>query len=128
MSCIFSEYVFLVIVTVYLQDDLDETVRTWNRHLIRPSHNAHSPSGRPNVLYQLPVLYDTIDYMCEVDPEDVVICKDECLFREPIPRDRDVYDMCNIIMNENDLEFPQAPDTAVELYLELRRLLNNLLD
>ena len=110
-----------------LQDDLDDIVNTWNHHLIRPSHNSRMPSGRPNVMYRLPALYGSRDYLCEVLPEEVEMCKLQCLFRELVPCDRDVYDMCNILMRENGHEFPKDPDSSVELYLELRRQINNLI-
>jgi hypothetical protein len=108
----------------FLQNDLDDMMDTWNQHLIRPSHNARSPSGRPNVMYRLPALYGTRDYLSHVLPDDIAVCMEECLFRELVPCDRDVYDMSILIMHENELDFPQDPDSAVELYLELRQRIN----
>lgn len=37
-----------------IQKDLDECVRLWNSHRIRPSRTASCPGGLPNELYYLP--------------------------------------------------------------------------
>lgn len=40
--------------TVIVQKDLDECVKLWNTHRIRPSRTASCPGGVPNELYYLP--------------------------------------------------------------------------
>ncbi|OWF51202.1 uncharacterized protein LOC110449483 [Mizuhopecten yessoensis] len=42
-----------------LQGDLDDMIRVWNAHNIRPTKNQNSPHGRPIVMYMLPSSYDT---------------------------------------------------------------------
>lgn len=42
---------------MFSQDELDDTVRVWDAHTIRPSRNPNVPSGQPNVMYSLPELY-----------------------------------------------------------------------
>ena len=49
---------------------------TWN-HLIQPCRNMCVPSGRPAVMYQMPGLYVTRDYLCGVQTEEVEMCMDE---------------------------------------------------
>ncbi|KAF5901175.1 uncharacterized protein DAT39_009149 [Clarias magur] len=44
-------------------DELDDTVRVWHAHTIRPSRNSNVPSGQPNVMYSLPELYETKDFL-----------------------------------------------------------------
>ena len=79
-----------------LQDDLDEMVATWNRHMIRPTKNARIPSGRPNSLYQLPQLYNTIDYLSDVSQTKIQVCRDESIFSNTIMCDQDIDGICCI--------------------------------
>ncbi len=104
-----------------MQRDLDAILETWNSHRIRQVHNSRSPSGRPLVLYSLPGLYGTHDYICHVSDEDMELCKQECTFRKPLPCDADVFEMCSCIMNENDLDYTTSTDEALDLYLTFRR-------
>lgn len=110
-----------------LQNDLDDMATTWNHHLIRSTHNSRMPSGRPNVMYQVPALYGARDYLFDVVPEEVEVCKEGCLFRKALPCDIDVYDMCIILVQENGHDIPKDPDTATDLYLELRQQIHNLI-
>ena len=108
------------------QDELDDTAQTWNAHTIRPSRNTNVPSGRPNIMYAIPQLYNR-DYLCPVQSEHLGVCKTECIFREPIPCDRDVYSLCNDIMVESHLHLPEDPYQAVNLYMHLRGVITTAL-
>ncbi|XP_038133904.1 uncharacterized protein LOC119778637 [Cyprinodon tularosa] len=103
-----------------IQDELEDTVQVWNAHTIRPSKNISVPSGRPNVMYALPQLYGTRDFLSLVEDEHIQLCKDECVFRQLIPCDPDVYGLCNILMSESHLTLPRDPYQAVNLYRHLR--------
>ncbi|XP_042073225.1 uncharacterized protein LOC121813492 [Haplochromis burtoni] len=103
-----------------IQDELDDTAQVWNTHSIRPSANINIPSGRPNVMYTLPELYGTRDFLCPTEEEHVEMCKTECVFRLTKPCDPDVYELCNIIMTESHLTPPTDPYQAVNLYMHLR--------
>ncbi|KAK7143936.1 hypothetical protein R3I93_014943 [Phoxinus phoxinus] len=63
-----------------IQDELDDTAQVWNAHTIRPSKNNSSPSGRPSVMYGLPELYLTRDFLTSADTESITFCKNECTF------------------------------------------------
>ena len=104
-----------------LQSDLDDTTTTWNRHFIRPSRNAHSPSGRPDVMYYMPESYGTVDYLCPMSDEHIQACQDERTLRKNIPCDKDVYDMCCTLIGENGYQFPQNAGSALDLYIQLKR-------
>ena len=104
---------------IILQNDIDATVNTWNCHLIRPTKNARAPSGRPNVMYQLPELFGTRNYLFHPRREEIQFCREECLFREPVPCDIDVYDMCCILMVEKGYRFPVDHHGALLLYRAL---------
>ncbi|KAL3977653.1 SLAM family member 8 [Sarotherodon galilaeus] len=103
-----------------IQDELDDTAQVWNAHSIRPSTNINIPSGRPNVMYTLPELYGTRDFLCPTEEEHVEMCKTECVFRLTKPCDPDVYELCNILMTESHLTPPTDPYQAVNLYVHLR--------
>ncbi|KAF5887205.1 uncharacterized protein DAT39_022327 [Clarias magur] len=49
-----------------IQTELDAVKESWNSHLIRPSRNQRVPHGRPEVMYFLPELYNTQDYLCQI--------------------------------------------------------------
>ncbi|KAL4008914.1 hypothetical protein ACER0C_002766 [Sarotherodon galilaeus] len=103
-----------------IQDELDDTAQVWNAHSIRPSTNINIPGGRPNVMYTLPELYGTRDFLCPTEEEHVEMCKTECVFRLTKPCDPDVYELCNILMTESHLTPPTDPYQAVNLYVHLR--------
>lgn len=102
------------------QDELDDTAWTWNAHVIRPSRNPNVPSGRPNIMFSVPELYQATDHLCSVDEVAVEACATECTFRQPIPCDPDVYHLCNILMAESQLNVPDDPYQALNLYMHLR--------
>ncbi|XP_036006071.1 uncharacterized protein LOC118566787 [Fundulus heteroclitus] len=103
-----------------IQDELDDTAQVWNAHSIRPSNNRNVPSGRPNVMYALPELYRTRDFLCLVEEEHVEVCKNECISRLTKPCDPDVFDLCNILMAESHLTLPTDAYQALNLYMHLR--------
>ncbi|KAK9978814.1 hypothetical protein ABG768_020552 [Culter alburnus] len=110
-----------------IQDELDDTAQVWNTHTIRPSKNISNPSGRPSVMYGLPELYLTRDFLTSADTESIQFCKNECTFRRPIPCDPDVNELCNTIISESHLSLPKDPYQAVNLYMHLRDVIRSLL-
>lgn len=110
-------YCFLHII----QDELDSVKDVWNDHIIRPSRNTRGPSGRPNVMYSLPDLYQTRNFLFDVPQNEIVLCKEECILRSNVPCDQDVYEMCNILLDRNGYIYPSDLGTGKTLYLNLRR-------
>lgn len=106
---------------VSLQRDLDSILETWNAHHIRTVRHSRSPSGRPSLLHSFPELYGTHDYLFEVSDNDFDVCKEQCVFRKPVPCDEDVFEMCSIIVAERDLPYPTGSEEALDLYLTLRQ-------
>ena len=72
-----------------LQSDLDQVVSVWNCHQIRPTKNQNLPHGKPVVLFTIPEVYATIDYMNPVGHADIDICLMECIFRSGSPCDEE---------------------------------------
>ncbi|XP_038072015.1 uncharacterized protein LOC119740708 [Patiria miniata] len=66
-----------------IQCELDDVRIEWNQHRTRASPNVALP-GKPDIMYFLPVLYDTHDYRIPVPLEDIIAVKEE--FTTPPPR------------------------------------------
>ena len=75
------------------------------------------------MMFTSPELYDTRDYICPVDSAELRLCLDECVEKPVIPCDETVFELCCIIMEENNWEFPCCADEAVNLYKNLRQQL-----
>lgn len=120
--------VFSVFIIIYvLQAQLDETMKVWNSHVIRPSKNHNVPSGRPTVMYLMPELYSTENFLSSVDEDDLQLCKSTCTFRSTVQCDYDVYELCNIIMAESQMVLPYNSIQALDLYIHLRNEIKVLL-
>ena len=103
-----------------LQAELHRAARLWNVHRIRPSSNPESPPGRPDMLYFLPEITETQDFLVGVDLEDVELAKEVFCSRDPrLPCSRQFKDLANIIMHEEGLTMPTCPDEARDLYVQL---------
>ncbi|KAG5892739.1 hypothetical protein JTB14_001110 [Gonioctena quinquepunctata] len=85
-----------------------------------------APKGRPFIMFELPELYGTRDYLFPISQDDIQICKEECKYIE-YPCDEDVYDLCKIIIEEKCFSLQNDPFECVELYLALREEINRLL-
>lgn len=53
-----------------IRDELHRAARLWNNNRIRPSTNCESPGGRPDLLFSLPEISGTRDFIVEVDKDD----------------------------------------------------------
>ena len=95
-------------------------VTVWNSHRIRPSRNERVPAGRPVVMYSVPQLYQTRDYLQQVDRDAVDVCMAECTFISAQNCcDDDVYLLCDLYMTQNGWILPVDHATAVTLYINL---------
>ena len=92
----------------------------WNSHRIRRSCKHSAPSGRPMTMYNLPHLYGTEDFLCPVAYGAIELCKEECMPKDQYSCDEEVYELCSIIMHENNLSRPSDAESAVDLYHTLR--------
>lgn len=101
----------------------------WNEHRVRPCRQSLVPSGKPNVMFSCPELYDTTDFT-------VPVLNDVCdrAFRDGLGVsvvnkvcDEDVRDLCLHVMSTRNLSFPTCVRTATGLYLELVEACKTLL-
>lgn len=68
----------------------------------------------------MPEVYDANNYLINInDPNQIQICKHECKFLE-YPCCKDVYDLCKIVMEENNMYHHSDPFSCVDLYIALR--------
>ncbi|KAJ8314682.1 hypothetical protein KUTeg_006832 [Tegillarca granosa] len=44
-------------------------------------------------MYSIPELYSTDNYLCEIDDEEIEICKEHATFRSGIHCDEDIYNI-----------------------------------
>ncbi|CAH0563093.1 unnamed protein product [Brassicogethes aeneus] len=102
-----------------LQEELDQIVYEWNTHSISGSRNAVSPRGRPVIIFELPELYHTTNFLCDFDNQLIEACERECQYFK-MPCETDIYELCKILMNEKNIEIPQDAYAAAELYLKLK--------
>jgi len=107
-----------------LRAELQRTVREWNTHPIRSNKNGECPSGRPNVIYFSPELYDSQNYGTPVDVKDVDICLD--LYASPPPPDctDDFLELLHLL--RPFVERPNTVGAACDLYVGLINELNHL--
>ena len=109
------------------QDDLDSMTDVWDSHIIRPSRNQNVPSGRPNVMFSVPELYGTENYMVPVEDDEIEVCSENAVFRGAMSCDEDVYNMCILIMTEQNLTLGNDAYEALDLYLHLRGRIHAIL-
>ncbi|XP_038071286.1 uncharacterized protein LOC119740150 [Patiria miniata] len=102
------------------QDDVDTIKKEWNSHRISSSRNRHGPFGRPSVMYSMPQLYGTQNFLVPVQPDEIEVCESECTFKSPYPCDRDVFDLCITLMAEAGITAPTNPREGQDLYHFLR--------
>lgn len=88
-------------------------------HCISNSRNSISPTGRPFMMFNMPEIYGTRDYLCTLPADSLNVVKDLCLFQN-LPCDREVCELALILMNENGLSIPKDHLNAVDTYIILR--------
>lgn len=66
-------------------------------------------------------MYRAKNYLRTYSMERMNACKEECIFGDGTFCDKDVFELCNIIIEEKNLQAPDDdPFNGVNLYSELR--------
>jgi len=73
-----------------LQNELDDVAKLWNSHKMCTKKGTYSAGGRPIIIYALPQIYSTQDYLVSVKTDEIELCKEECTFKGRYPCDKDV--------------------------------------
>ena len=106
---------------------MDDVVTVWNQHHIRLSSNGSVPHGQPNYMFLFPELWGSVDYLCHVDQYELNVCIGDVTFRGYFSCDKDVFQLCCIIMHEQHLTIPNEQWKLTSLYLTLRNEIRNML-
>ena len=103
-----------------IRDELYRAARLGNNHRMRQTNDCESPGERPDLLFSLPEISDTRDFIVEEDKDDITLCQQlmcnssslQVLHCTP-----EFSDLANIIMHKKDLHIPNSPDGARDLYI-----------
>lgn len=74
-------------------------------------------------MYSVPELNNTDDYGCDVPGEEVQEGQQRCIFRSSVACDTDIHNLCCHMMAQNNLQPPEDPYQAIDLYMELRNFI-----
>ncbi len=107
---------------------MDSIVQEWNNHTISPSRNRLGPFGRPLVMYTMPQLCAVDDYLKPVPQDKIDVCKSECVFKDQYPCDKDMFDLCTIMMTEMQMPVPKSCEESLQLYTALRTMIMDAID
>jgi hypothetical protein len=113
--------------TALIQDELTRIAKHWNLHKIRPCPNTESLPGRPDVLYFLPELHDRVDYKVAVTDDELSIAEEICC--DSIPEtgcSHEFQELANMIMEDEDIQYPNTPEEGAVLYLTLLQSIGNI--
>lgn len=86
---------------IVMQDELNEAVRTWITHQIRPWPAHGRLAGCPNLIFSMPQLYTAEDKLQPVLEQEKAVCKEECTPKGQHPCDETVLELCILLMDEN---------------------------
>lgn len=92
----------------------------WNAHAVRTCRQSMCPAGRPEVLYNFPAIYGSLNYLTMVEARHIENCGEECLFLNCLCTDKDVFDLCEIFVAQKALLKSTDVFDAVNLYITLR--------
>jgi hypothetical protein len=110
-----------------LQKDLDEVATVWDFHSIRYVKNQRCHHGKPFVMFTLPELFDSRDCLYPLHHGKLDLCREECSDSVSICRDEDIFELCSILLLEQNWSYPDNANEATLLYCNLRGHIINML-
>ena len=110
-----------------IRKELYKVAVLWNLHKIRPTNNAESPSGRPDMLYFVPDVTGGADLKQDVDIDDIELAEQRCCYRYAESGCCvEFTQLASIIMQEQNLDMPETAEDAVTLYSTLLQSIDDL--
>lgn len=109
------------------QNELDLAKGMWINHYIRRSGNPHVPHGQQNIMHAVSSILNSRDYTCQLNAEDMRACRENATFKSVIPCNKDIYDLCIILMRESSIMPPNDATSVSTLYMHLRTIIKSLL-
>ena len=97
---------------------IDEVAQTWNFHSIRHDKKMKWTTWKTiSIMYSLPALYGADEQLKRVSVNAIQNCEEE--YDNTIGRhcDEDVDELCRMIMDEEQLEFPADKRDMCDLYI-----------
>ena len=73
------------------------------------------------LLYSIPKTFGAVENRVDVDMIEVEVCISETVRKGFYPCDADIFELWNILMEENTWDVPSNGYKAVSLYTNLRR-------
>lgn len=105
------------------QRELDEFVKLWSAHRIRPSRFASGPFGRPSLMYDAPTAFGGSECLVSIPETDVNACFEACRFKKILPCDKDIYELAQMCIEEHGWANACSPADALQMYKDLRPLI-----
>lgn len=111
-----------------IREELNTIARLWNNHVIRPiKNNSASPSGRPELLFFIPELSNTQNFLVSADVSEIALCEQRLANSNySASCSQEFSSLAQIIMTEENLSYPSTAAEARSLYLTLLNHISNL--
>lgn len=106
---------------------MNRVVTEWNIHRIRKSRNSIAPAGRPDILYSFPEIFESVNYIHRLEEHHIQNCKEECIFLNNSCSAFDIAGLCEIIMQEMNIEKPINVYDGITAYIHIRAEMLTLL-
>ena len=110
-----------------IQSELNNVVKRWNLHRIRPSNNRESPPGKPDVLYYLPEQSNGINCIIDVDVNDLDIAEENYSAQQPAMGCNESFaELASMVMEDHHYTMPLNEREAYTLYNNLLYHINSI--
>ena len=86
---------------------------------MREVRHSECPSGRPDILYYLPLNQGAREYGCNTDARDIELAKSFCQVPSKVGCFQEMLAFALLLMSENNLESPVVVSKAKHLYLTI---------
>ena len=106
-----------------IRKELRLVATLWNTHNIQRQMRCEVEGGKPDVMFFLPAVYDSNDYLLHVDMQDVADCKG--IYAENCPDYNNNMDEL-VRLLKPDYVPPSDEYEALELYVEIKNSLENV--
>lgn len=116
-------YCFLPVIT----RDLNRVLQHWNEHRIRRSRNTECPSGKPDVLYFQPEIYQTRDFKMPL-PDNLDVVEQEHSSYPPASGVSMEFEIIGRnITEQNGLHYPpNTVEEATELFVQITQFIKSV--
>ena len=115
--------------TEIIQIELPRVARNKNIHRIRPSNNAESLPGCPDVHYFNPETLDTQDYLIPFDIDEREIAEEMCCTQPSLRGCSDEFNtLAEMIMEDEGLQMPTNANEGKNLHIALLRFIEEIED